>query len=446
MALFDFAQIVNWLHSDIKVSGTVSGFKQDSRDVKPGDLFFAMKGERVDGHFYLNEIAAKGAIGAVVSKDYNGAEFGLTLIRVENVLESLHLLAKAVHALRKVRVVGVTGSVGKTTTKEFIATLLEGKFRVGKTPGNANSQVGVPLSILNSSGNEEVLVLEMGMSLPHEIEKLVNIAPPEVSIITKIALAHAAFFPDGLEGIAAAKAEILSHPLTRLSVLNHQVAGFSSVHMRTCLKMTYGLEEEKSNCEYTLCREGLEYFVKEKGDKTSLFTLPFSATHLCENFIGAAAVARAMGMQWPEIIRQADKLKVFKRRFERVDREGVVFINDSYNANATSMKAALTNLPVPRTGRKRIAVLGAMKELGEHTEKCHLDVAMIALENIDYLLCLGEECAPMVDVFQKAQKPVEYFDELDALKRRVFEIAQEGDVVLLKGSNSKKLWMVLESC
>jgi UDP-N-acetylmuramoyl-tripeptide--D-alanyl-D-alanine ligase len=444
MAEFDFAQIVQWLGSEMRVSGRVGGFKQNSHEVVAGDLFFALKGEKVDGHTYLKEVAEKGAIGAVVSKDYRGEEFSLNLIRVDHVLSSLQGLAKTVHGRRSVRVIGVTGSVGKTTTKEFIATLLEGKFQVGKTPGNANSQVGIPLAILNSEGNEEVFVMEMGMSMPHEIEKLIDIAPPEISIITKIALAHAAFFPDGLEGIAAAKAEILSHPTTRLAILNHQVALFPSLQQVNCLKMTFGLEEDGKGSDFVLCRESVNFYVKEKGERTLPFALPFTASHLCENFIGAAAVARALGMGWSEIIAQVQKLTVYKRRFERVEKEGITFINDSYNANSTSMKAALSNLPIPAAGKKRIAVLGAMKELGAYTEQSHYEVAIIALSYVDYLLCLGEECITMVDLFQKAGRPVEHFLEFDSIKTRVFELAEKGDVVLLKGSNSKKLWQILE--
>lgn len=442
MVEYDFAQIAQWLGCSEKVSGTVRGFKQDSRGVKPGDLFFAQKGEKVDGHGFLKEIAEKGAIGAVVKNDYAGEDFGLALLRSDDVIAALHRLAKIVHAKRSVRVIGVTGSVGKTTTKEFIATILEAKFRVGKTPGNANSQVGVPLSILNSEGNEEVFVMEMGMSLPEEIKKLVAIAPPEIAIITKIALAHAAFFPSGLEGIAEAKAEIFSHPATRLGILNHQVAQFAgALSSGDCFKMTYGLDVDS---DFTLHREGSQFYVIERGKRTPLFSLPFVASHLCEDFIGAAAVARGLGMQWEEIIAAAQHLKVYKHRFERVEREGIVFINDSYNANPTSMRAALTNLPVPHPGCKRIAVLGAMKELGVHTEKSHHDIAKLALEHVDYLLTLGEECLPMVDVFNQAGRPVEHFLELDAIRRRVFELASSGDVVLLKGSNSKQLWRVLE--
>lgn len=443
MAEFDFTQIAGWLGSSTTVSGRVRGFRQDSREVVPGDLFFAIKGERVDGHQYLQEIASKGAIGAVVSSTYKGEDFGLSLLPVEDVLAALHKLAKTVHALRNTRIVGVTGSVGKTTVKEFIATLLSGKYRVNKTPGNANSQVGVPLSILNSSGDEEVFVLEMGMTSRHEIERLVAIAPPEVAIITKVAFAHAVFFPDGLEGIAAAKAEIFSHPFTRLGILNHQVAQFSSANTGTCSKTTFAFGAEDS--DFLLCKEGEDYYAKEKGERTPIFPLPFAASHLLENFIAAAAVARAMGMEWSEIILQAQKLTVFKRRFEKVEHQGIIFINDSYNANAASMRAALLNLPLPMKGGKKIAVLGSMKELGSLTESSHREIAELALGHVDHLLCLGEECLTMIPIFNQAGRPAEYFDTMEGIKRRVFELAKKGDVVLLKGSNSKKMWLVLES-
>lgn len=445
MARLDFAQVAYFLGSDVKGSGVIAGFQQDSKAISPGDLFFALKGERSDGHAFLEEVAARGATCAVVSKDYRGKSFGLTLIPVDNGLESLHQLAKATLSSRNVRVIGVTGSVGKTTTKEFIATLLEGKFRVGKTPGNANSQVGVPLSILNLEGNEEVLVLEMGMSQAGEIQKLVTIAPPEVAILTKVALSHAASFADGLEGIARAKAEILSHPLTKVALLNHQVVPFLSQDPSLSLKMTYGLEGDAGGSDFVLCQEKERFYIREKGERSPSFTLPFSASHLCENFLGAAAVARVFGMSWEEIISQAQKLTLFHRRFERVEREGITFINDAYNANPTSMRAALHNLPTPNKEGKRIAVLGSMKELGSYCAQGHQDVAKVALAHVDHLLCFGKECIPMVDIFEKGQKPVEHYLDFVALKRRLFELGRPGDVVLLKGSNSMQLWRLLET-
>jgi UDP-N-acetylmuramoyl-tripeptide--D-alanyl-D-alanine ligase len=442
MAVLDLAQIAQWLECQGAFAGQISGYRQDSRAVQLGDLFFAIKGETVDGHDYLGEVAARGGAAAVVSREYSGEEYGLQLLRVASVTGALHQLAKTVHALRLVRVIGVTGSVGKTTTKEFIVTLLEGKFRVAKTPGNANSQVGIPLSVLNAAGSEEVFVMEMGMSFPGEITKLVAIAPPEVALVTKVALAHAAHFTDGLEGIARAKMEILSHPATRIGILNCQAAGFSAAMRGSCLKMTYGIEEE--GCDFILQNEGDCITVIEKEGRSPPFSLPFSATHLQENILGAVAVARAMGMQWSEILPQLPKLTLFMRRFERVERDGIIFINDSYNANPTSMQAALANLPSPQPGKKRIGVLGAMKELGSFEDEGHREVAHAALGTLDHLLCLGEECLAMVEVFEKAGRPVEHFLELAPMKRRLYALVQEGDVVLLKGSNSKKLWLVLE--
>ncbi len=133
-----------------------------------------------------------------------------------------------------------------------------------------------------------------------------------------------------------------------------------------------------------------------------------------------------------------------RHRFERVEKQGIVFIDDSYNANAASMKAALTHLPAPKEGGKRIAVLGAMRELGSYSEACHQEVAEVALEHVDHLLCIGEECSGMVDFFGRKEKPAEHFFQLESLRDRVFEIAREGDVVLLKGSNSNQLWRVLQ--
>lgn len=226
--------------------------------------------------------------------------------------------------------------------------------------------------------------------------------------------------------------------------MNHQAGEFSSIQRATPLKITYGREEDAGHSDFALCREGNQFYAREKEGRTSAFSLPFTATHLCENFIGAAAVARAMGMSWAEILLQAQKLTTYKRRFEKIEREGIVFINDSYNANMTSMKAALSNLPTPSEGKKTIAVLGAMKELGDYTQKVHNEVAEFALAHVDHLLCLGEECQIMVEVFQSKGKPAEHFLILSEVKQRLFDLAEEGDVVLLKGSNSKKLWEVLE--
>ncbi|HEX4840153.1 MAG TPA: Mur ligase family protein, partial [Rhabdochlamydiaceae bacterium] len=206
----------------------ITGFCFDSREVKKGDLFFALKGAHFDAHGFLKEVASRGAVAAVVDASYLGENFGLPLLKVQDVVEALHQLAKTVQALRHQRIVAVTGSVGKTTTKEFIATLLSQKYTVFKTPGNNNSQVAFPTAILNADGKEEFFVAEMAMSAAGQIRKLVDIAPPEVAVVTKIGHTHIEFFADGFEGIAAAKAEILSHPKTAHAVLNRQVLSYGA--------------------------------------------------------------------------------------------------------------------------------------------------------------------------------------------------------------------------
>jgi len=415
----------------------VTGFAIDSRKVAKGDLFFALKGEKYNGHGFLKEVAAKGAVGAVVEKAYDGPTGGVPLIKVDNVVSALQKLAKMVQAKRKAKVIAVTGSVGKTTTKEFIATLLEKKYRVAKTPGNANSQVGLPIALLNGAGDEEVLVVEMGMSHPGEIRKLVEIVPPDVALLTKIGHAHIEFFSDGQEGIAREKAEIFSHPKTKVCIASVQAMGFEAVKKKANVSFGVGSVE----ADYLL-KEG--WVVEEKGKESQLFGLPFEESHFCEDFMGATAVARQMGLEWKEIFEQVKKLKGATLRFEKVERGGVVFVNDCYNANPESMKAALDNLPRPRMGGKTMAVFGEMTELGKHGEKKHRELAERALKRIDHMLCYGKGCLPMLDVFAVEKRPAEFFGDLGKLKGALFEIAKPGDVVLIKGSNANKLWQLLE--
>lgn len=410
----------------------VSGGEFDSRKVLSGQLFFALKGEKADGHAFLKEVAAKGAVGAVVSKEYSGDNFGLPLLKVKNVTTSLQLLAKTVMAERKGKIVAITGSVGKTTTKEFIATLLQAQYRVAKTPGNANSQVAVPVSILNAGDDEEIYVLEMGMSEPGEMKKLVDMAPPHAAVLTKVGLAHSASFPDGLAGIGREKAQIFSHPRTTFRLCNADCAHF--VHGE---KHTFSLEE---GADFVLKTHGDKFSIMERGKPTQAFSLHFSATHLCENFLASFALARHMGMSAEAIFAQAKHLTTVSNRFEKIEKNGVVIINDAYNANPLSMRAAFANLPKPTGAGKRIAVLGAMRPLGTFSEKCHQEIGEEALSHFDHLLCIGEECQAIASLFHNAGRPAEYFTTLNALRARLDVLAKPGDVVLIKGSNALNLW------
>lgn len=366
----------------------VTGFQIDSRNVLPGSLFFAIKGERNDGHDFLAEVSSRGAWGAVVSKNYLGPDFGLQLFKVEDVGEALREMARKSLEGTAIQIVGVTGSVGKTTTKDFIATLLESKYRVGRTLESQNSKLTLPLTVLNRAKDVEILVLEMGMSEMGDIARLVAIAPPDVAVLTKVGLAHAQFFPGGIDEIRKGKEQIFSHPKTK-------------------------------------------FFVREV--ELDRQWLPFKEAHLNQNFAAAIHVARYFGMTDEEIKVRIPFLRLPKMRFEQCQKNGILFINDAYNANPESMKAALLSLQ-SMPARRKIAVLGSMKELGAFSENAHQEVGKLALETVDHLLVMGNEARCMGG---------EFFENHESLAACLKKIACEGDVVLIKGSRSMCMEKVL---
>lgn len=403
----------------------VSGTAVDSRHVKAGDLFFALPGAKVDGHAYLSDAATRGAVGAVVHAAYEGSDHGMDLIRVPDALEALQTLARKKLQEMKLRIIAVTGSIGKTTTKDFITTLLSGKYRVAASPGNSNSQIGLPLTILNRvRGDEEIAVFEMGMTAPGQIGKLVSIAPPEVAVVTKVALVHACNF-ESIEGIAAAKAEIFSHPATRL-----------------------GIYHQESDYGFALSRTGgcnkLSFSTLDTSVESLLPQLHLPGKHNRHNFLAAVAVARYFGLDWDEIRNRQDLLALPERRLQFIERDGVTFINDAYNASELSMKAALETMPQPHSGGRRIAVLGGMVELGKFSADCHKAVGLHALGYVDLLFCFGEESKLMEEVWRLAGRQAIWREERSQIVSLLREILKPGDVVLLKGSRSKEVNKVLE--
>lgn len=402
-------------------------FCTDSRLVKPGSLFFALKGERVDGHSFLSQVAKSGAIGAVVQENYSGPDYGLELIRVGSVLETLQQMAREWLAECRVRVVAVTGSVGKTTTKEFISALLKQKYRVAASPGNSNSQVGLPLSILNHlKEGDQILVQEMGMTEAGQLSQLVSIAPPEVAVITMVALVHACNFPS-IREIALAKAEVLSHENTKLGIIHREIENFDEVcRVGSCKKVSFSLHN------------------LDKDMEALIGSLPVPGEHNRQNLLAAIAVARYFSLDWEEIQRGIRTLVLPERRLQFVEKKGVQFINDAYNASEVSMKASFKALPKPQKSGKTVAVLGEMLELGKFSETCHREVGEAALSAVDAVICYGPGCQPIVHCWERAKKPVKWTSDWVELMQFIREAANPGDVVLLKGSRAKELWKVIE--
>lgn len=415
----------------------------DSRESVPGGLFFALKGERADGHHFLGEVAEKGAIAAVVSKTYGGPDFGLSLIRVADVLGSLQSLARELLEERKVVIAGVTGSVGKTTTKDFLWTLLQGKYHAAKSPFNKNSQASLPINLLNLEGKEELLVLEMGMNHKGELKQLVTIAPPDYALITNVDFVHAEFFPEGLEGIAEAKMEIFSSSQTKAALIPYDLLCYQKQLAKySLLKKTFSLIDRRA--DFFLERDKEQYNLIENGKRSSSFTLPFQETQFIYNVAAAISFCRLIGLSYEEIFSRLKELSAPKMRFEKIEKDGKLFINDAYNAAPLSVRTALSELPEPKKRGRRIAVLGDMKELGNIVDVEHLKMGKFALPFIDYLFGLGEKSSLICDEFRKGGKKAEHFLEKELLAERLREFIQEGDVILIKGSRSLKMEKLFE--
>jgi UDP-N-acetylmuramoyl-tripeptide--D-alanyl-D-alanine ligase len=423
---------------DISSNPLILGASIDSRLVKKGDLFFALTGQRSDGHDFLKDVSEKGALAACVKEEYQGPNFGLVLLKVPDVLTALQEMAKKVLEKRKCQVVAITGSMGKTTTKEFTATLLETTYRLTKSPLSYNSKSTLPLSILMGSEEDEVLVLEMGMSEKGEIAKLISIAPPDIACLTTITYQHSTGFPEGLLGIAREKGSIFSHPKTKVAIVNKNAPHFDVIEkIGNAKKMTFSIEGE-ADFSGEVAPNGIlinkEIFIP--------CDLPMKAHY--QNFLAAVTIARTMNVSWESIKKAALRLALPPMRFQKMERDGIVFINDAYNANPEAVKAALEALPKPSKEGKTIAVLSEMNALGNFTEEGHTSVAQAALSKADLLLCLGKNALTMKKIWDAAGKPVYHFESKESLKVALKSHVKKGDIVLLKGARAWALEELLK--
>lgn len=445
MRFFTLPQVANFICPSLELpSLPIQGYATDSRLLRAGELFFALKGERVDSHDYLEEVYHRGAIAAVVSQSYRREIPGLFLIPVEDPLQSLQKLAHESLKSHPARIVAITGSVGKTTTKEMTAHLLSTQYRVAASPGNQNSQVGLPLAILNhTTGEEDILVLEMGMTLPGQLKTLVQMAPPEVAVLTCAALVHACHFRS-LEEIAWTKSEIFSHPNTCLGIIHREIPDFEQICLATpCPKKSFSILSPLA--DYGLDPSDPTFFLSRAENKTlSLQHFLLPGKHNLHNLAAALAVACYFKVDLEKIQQALPTLTLPERRLKFIHHKECLFVNDSYNASEVSVKAALEILPKPEKEGRKIAVFGSMLELGAFSDECHQRIGEFALDHVDALCCLGKECHPMVAVWEKAGRPVYFFEERAHLVDSLRQILKGDDVVLLKGSRSKELWKILE--
>jgi UDP-N-acetylmuramoyl-tripeptide--D-alanyl-D-alanine ligase len=422
----------------------------DSRLAAAGELFFAIVGER-DGHDFVTAAAGQGAAGAVVSRPVAVPDPHFGLVEVGDTVAALHAVARSVLAANPVKVVGITGSVGKTTTKEFTAELLSSRFRVLRSYGNFNNHLGLALSLLRLEPGHEAAVLEMGMSAPGEIRTLTSIAPPDVAVITNIHPVHLQFFK-GMEDIALAKKEILDGANKgATAVLN----GDAPLVMKIAdgwqgPKVTFGLSPACDVRAEDVRRKGYRglEFLLAFGQEKKKVDFPFINESSVPNFLAAAAVCRAFGLSLEEIQTKVSGLKPISMRGILLDLHGGIRLyDDSYNSNPRALEAVLKSLgalPAPR----KVAVLGDMLELGEDEGEFHSQAgAAVVRWGWDVLVTAGALAACIAAEAETAGMPrakILTFPDSRAAAERINGIVRDGDLVLVKGSRAMKMEIIVD--
>ena len=429
----------------------------DSRTIGSGELFFAVKGERLDGHDYVDAALQKGAVGAVVRKDelYRYTEKS-RLLAVEDTLVALQALATAVRKLWGKPLIGVTGSAGKTTTKEAIAHVLGARFNVLKSEGNFNNHFGLPLMLLKLEPEHDVAVIEMGMSHAGEIRALAKIAQPEIGVVTNVAPVHLEFF-DSIAGIARAKYELIeSLPSTGTAVLNaddEYVSQFGRDFKGRVI--TYGIRAAGAHVDVraedirSAGAEGSQFFVVA-GSGRQPARLPLVGEHNILNALAAVAVGMARGLTLPECVVALATMTPPDKRGQVLHLGNITVINDCYNSNPKALNAmvdALAAMPAAR----RIVVAGEMLELGPAGAEMHRAAGQhIAAKKIDLFVGVRGLAQAMVEGAREAGAPesgtqAEFVATPEEAGEWLARETRDNDVVLLKASRGVKLEKALEA-
>ena len=423
---------------------SISGWSVDSRTTGSGDLFFALRGPNHDGHKFVREAFQKGAVAAVVER---AVETPGTLLQVKDTLEALQSLASRARRQWGGEVIAVTGSAGKTTTKEVIARLLEVEMPVGKTSGNLNNHVGLPLSILRLPDGVRVAVLEIGMNHPGEIRRLAQVARPTVGVVTNVGYAHMEYF-QSIEEVALAKRELIEAlPADGVAVLNAddaQVIRFREVHPGPTVSFGFspGADVHAKEVEYR--PDGVRFRTSESG----WFESSLPGRHGVLNLLAGLAVAHVYRIA-PQRLREAARsLSAGRMRGERFTHNGITVLDDCYNSNPEAARLMLDLLRAT-PARRRFAVLGEMLELGRWSESLHRDVGCyVASCGINVLIGIRGAALHMVDEAVRAglsDSAAYFFEDPGVAGGFARRLAREGDVVLFKGSRGTHVERALDS-
>jgi UDP-N-acetylmuramoyl-tripeptide--D-alanyl-D-alanine ligase len=448
LTLFQIAQFAGGSLSSGDGNAVIARMSTDSRTIKPGELFVGLRGENFDGHQFIEAAAKAGATGALVDQNWSGnVPDDFALIRATDTLQAYQQLAANYRRSLTLKVLAITGSNGKTSTKDFAASVLARKFRVTKTEGNFNNHVGLPRTILEATSQDEVGVWEIGMNHPGEIAALSKIAAPDAAIITNIGVAHIEFM-GSREAIAKEKAALAEAVPTEGTVILNADDPFSKgIAAGTRAKVLFAGTTGGSvrAIEIRQSAGGSEFTILE-GAHRCRAQLPVAGLHMVQNALLAVAAGRAFGLSIEECAAGLAAAPLTKARLQIKEIGGIQFLDDSYNANPDSMKAALRTLVELDTGGKKIAVLGEMRELGVESDRGHREVGETAATlGIHQLITIGDAAEIIARGARAAGlEKVSAVRTTDEAADLLGEIVGPGDLVLIKGSRAARTEQVIE--
>lgn len=434
-------------HGDTSLlSKEVSGVEIDSRKIQKDSLFIPIKGERVDGHDFIPQVMEKGALVSLSEKELG--EVNYPYIKVDCCTTALHELASFYRNSLDIKVVGITGSVGKTSTKETVASILSQKYNVLKTEGNFNNEIGLPLTIFRIREEHQIAVLEMGIDHFNEMHMLASMSEPDICIITNIGLAHMENFGDR-NGTLKAKTEVFDHLKPNASVIlngdDDKLQTVSSVQGKA--PVFFGLSEK--NDAYAdqiedLGLRGTNCVLHLPSGKVSVH-IPIPGMHMVYNVLAGACAALKLGLTTEEIQKGAASLQTISGRTNLIETDSCLIIDDCYNANPVSMMGSLDILS--SSEGRTVAVLGDMFELGEKENELHFNTGVHAAEkDIDVICCIGKLSKNTFAGAKShaASSTVLYYETKQEFLNELSDIINKGDTILVKASHGMEFPEIVE--
>ncbi|HII4423425.1 UDP-N-acetylmuramoyl-tripeptide--D-alanyl-D-alanine ligase [Clostridium perfringens] len=422
--------------ADVKEIKAVS---TDTRKIEEGTMFIALKGENFNGNNYVLDAFNKGAKIAIVDEvkcDLNELKEDMALIKVQNTGRALMDLAKFYREKLGLKVVGITGSAGKTSTKDLVAAVLSYKYKVFKTKGNFNNEIGLPLMILELDSTYDVAILEMGMRGLGQIKELAEIASPDLGIITNIGISHIEILKTR-ENILKAKMEIATFfdkNNTLVVCGNDDFLGALPEAEYKIVKTGVG-ENFKIGAKNIALEELSSKFTVYDGEKEEEFSLDMPGEHNISNLMLGIAIAKELGVSFEEMKRGLKNIEATSMRLELIKKDGFSILNDCYNSSPVAVKSAI-DVMKNIEGKRRIAVLGTMRELGHKSEEAHEEIGKYAKENgIEKVLCFGDFSENIKEGYGEG---CTVYENKEELIKDLLNIICDGDIILVKASRSLK--------